>query len=215
MVREHAAHPLPLGFIGREDERAGGIDIKSMNDARTKAAFAHAHDFRVTRDDRIQHRVLLIGTKRMHAASRRLVHDDEAIPLGNDFQIQITSRRGRLIDSLERPLDFEALTLRRRMGLVGETERSIAQPDSPDFQEMSHARPGNLEPIGEKAVERSVEEDEVDAMTVDNSGSVLIFSMADSERSSGDDGDWYEAFLNIGVKVNSIETCGGYVEPAA
>ncbi|MEM7366399.1 MAG: hypothetical protein AAF525_20485, partial [Pseudomonadota bacterium] len=57
------------------------------------------------------------------------------------------------------------------------------------------------------------EEDEIDPMTVDSSGSVLIFGVADNERSGDDSGDWYETVITIGVKVASIETCGGYVEP--
>ena len=49
-------------------------------------------------------------------------------------------------------------------------------------------------------------------MTVDSSGSVLIFGVADNERYTDDSGVWYEPAFNIGVKVNSIEACSGHVD---
>ena len=49
-------------------------------------------------------------------------------------------------------------------------------------------------------------------MTVDSSGSVLIFGVADNERSTDDSGVWYEPAFNIGVKVNNIEACSGHVD---
>ena len=50
-------------------------------------------------------------------------------------------------------------------------------------------------------------------MTADSSGSVLIFGVADNERSTDDSGVWYEPAFNIGVKVNSIEACSSHDEP--
>ena len=49
-------------------------------------------------------------------------------------------------------------------------------------------------------------------MTVDSSGSVLIFGVADNERSTDDSGIWNEPAFNIGVKVNSIEASSGRVD---
>ena len=49
-------------------------------------------------------------------------------------------------------------------------------------------------------------------MTVDSSGSVLIFGVADNERYTDDSGVWYEPAFNIGVTVNSIEACSGHVD---
>ena len=50
-------------------------------------------------------------------------------------------------------------------------------------------------------------------MTADSSGSVLIFGVADKERSTDDSGVWFEPAFTIGVKVNSIEACSSHVEP--
>ncbi|MEE2913755.1 MAG: hypothetical protein VX745_03690 [Pseudomonadota bacterium] len=49
-------------------------------------------------------------------------------------------------------------------------------------------------------------------MTVDSSGSVLIFGVADNERSTDYSGVWYEPAFNIGVEVNSIEACSGHFD---
>lgn len=141
MSAEPAAQPLPSFIISRENERTGRVDIEAMDDAGTQTALADPKNLGPKRQHRIQDRLLLIRSKRMHAPSRGLVEDDPARAFPADFDRPVCAGNRDFVLGTDCARDREALANRDRMRLIPKLQGTIAELHAADFEQMSHSGP--------------------------------------------------------------------------
>ena len=153
MFAECTTQSLPELFVRRESERTGRLDIESMYYARAESTLADSDNLRVSRDNGIQHGVVLIRPQRMDPATRRFVYDEPATTFRQHFQGQVRTRNRTLVAGENRSVDFEDLAKRGRVGFVGQAERPLAAPNPADFEQMTHACSRDRKLIGEEPIQ--------------------------------------------------------------
>jgi hypothetical protein len=141
MSAEPAAQPLPSFIIGRENERTGRVNIETMDDAGTQTALANPKNLGPKCQHRIQDRLLLIRSKRMHAPSRGLVDDDPARTFPGDFDRSVCAGNREFVLGADCTRDGESLANRDRMRLIPKLQGTIAELHAADFEQMTHSGP--------------------------------------------------------------------------
>jgi len=153
MLTERATQSLPELLVRREGERTRRLDIESMNHTRAQSAFAHPEDLGMSRDDGVQHGVVLIRSKRMDPAARRLVDDQPAAALGQYLEGQVRARNRALVGRQNRSVDLEDLAEHRRMRFISKAESPPGTPNTANLEQMTHSRPRDRQLIGQEPIE--------------------------------------------------------------
>ena len=124
MFAERATQALPYRLTRRKSERARRIDVQPMDDTRPESTLSDTEDLGVTRNDRVEHSVVLIRPKGMNTATGRLVDHEPTLALRDESQIEFRSRLGSLLLGTQGSGDVEVGAALGLEGLIRKSQRS-------------------------------------------------------------------------------------------